>query len=152
MNLKSFFRLRGGFTLIEVMIVVAIIGILATIAYPSYVEYVKRGHRSEAQTALLQAAQFMQRFYAANNNYKSNLKGDSVKLEFATITTRAYDVGLKETDNALGPTKFLLQATPKANGPMAGDRCGTFTLDHLGVRNNVGKPAGSTAQAADCWK
>ena len=48
---------QRGFTLIEVMIVVAIVGILSAIAYPSYQEYVRRGHRAEARAGLLQAAQ-----------------------------------------------------------------------------------------------
>ena len=58
-----------GFTLIELLVVIAIVGILAAIAYPSYQEHVHRSHRADAQRALLEASQYMQRFYAANMAY-----------------------------------------------------------------------------------
>ena len=70
-------RASAGFTLIELMITVAIVGILGAIAYPSYVAYVKRGKRAEARTILLDDAQFMQRFYSANNRYDKQLDGST---------------------------------------------------------------------------
>ena len=59
-------RKHQGFTLIELMIVVAVIGILASIAYPSYREYVAKSRRAEAKTVLLSAQQWMERFYTEN--------------------------------------------------------------------------------------
>lgn len=58
-----------GFTLVELMIVVAIVGILTAIAYPSYSEYVLRGRRAEARTALLDLMQQQERYFTQNNSY-----------------------------------------------------------------------------------
>jgi type IV pilus assembly protein PilE len=142
-----------GFTLIEVMVVVAIIGILAALAYPSYAEYVKRGRRAKAQTALLEAAQYMQRFYAANNRYDQDLSNttltaDTVKSKALTNTQElAYDLSLTAT-----ATGFTLTASPTTGGLMAGDKCGSFTLDQTGMKNVTSLPTGSTVTPKDCWK
>ncbi len=74
--------LRGlhGFTLIELMITVAIIGILSAIAYPSYSEYVKRTHRAEAQEILLENAQVLERNFTAVNRYDDNGSGAAPAL------------------------------------------------------------------------
>lgn len=64
---------QQGFTLIEVMITVAIIGIVSAIAYPSYTEYIRRGHRADARAGLLQAAQWMERAATATGSYPTAL-------------------------------------------------------------------------------
>ena len=140
-------RASRGFTLVEVVVVVAIVGILAAIAIPSYNEYVRRSQRAEARTVLLEAAQFMQRFYSANDRYDAARSGAAVTLPAglqrvpATGAAR-YTISL----NAVSTTAFTLQAAP--GGSMAGDKCGTFTLSSVGRKDVVG----ATVSAADCWR
>lgn len=68
----------AGFTLVELMIVVAVVGVLTAIALPSYTSYVARARRADARAQLLQVAQFMQRFYAANDRFDQDRAGTSV--------------------------------------------------------------------------
>jgi type IV pilus assembly protein PilE len=136
-----------GFTLVEVIVVVAIIGILAAIAVPSYNEYVRRSQRAEARTVLLEAAQFMQRFYSAHDRYDQTRDGTDIALPAALQKAPAsgsarYAISL----SAVSTTAYTLQAAP--TGSMTGDKCGTFTLTSVG-RKDVN---GATASAAECWR
>lgn len=133
---------RQGFTLMELMITVAIIGILAAIAYPSYTEYVRRGQRAEARTVLLEATQFMQRFYASNDRY------DTATLPAALQRSPANGTQLYAIGIAAGATRtaYTLQAVPQNS--MSADKCGTFTITSVGQRGVTG----GTASVADCWK
>lgn len=137
---------NAGFTLMEVMVVVAIIGILAAVAYPSYSGYVARARRADAQATLLQAAQFMQRFYAANSTFASAPLADTplVVSPRAQEGPAAYNITL-QTATA---TAFELRATP--TGRSANDPCGTFILDHTGLKTITGASDGK--QATDCWR
>ncbi|MEQ1667983.1 MAG: type IV pilin protein [Sulfuriferula sp.] len=133
-----------GFTLIEVMIVVAIVGILAAIAFPSYTAYVARGHRAEAKQGLLELAQFMERTYTENNSYTPG--GAVPALPFVTMPkagTAVYNMALDA--GATSATTYKLTAT--ATGVMAGDECGDFSIDNTGAQT----VANATASAADCW-
>jgi type IV pilus assembly protein PilE len=131
-----------GFTLIELMVVVAIIGILASVAYPSYTEHVRRSRRAQAQSALVEAAQFMQRYYSANNTYASStLPTALARVPREASATQTYAI----TVSAATVAGFTVQAAPSANGPMNGDRCGTLTLDQTGFK-------GAGATVSECWK
>ncbi|MGV8891267.1 MAG: type IV pilin protein [Pseudomonas sp.] len=127
-------RSNRGFTLIEIMIVIAIIGIVITIGYPSLTEYVKKGRRTEVAGLLSEQAQILERFYSKNNVY-TNVAGLSAGNDFYTIT------------QALTDQTFLLTAVRKAGSAMATDKCGDFTITNTGVRSMVN----ATAATKDCW-
>ena len=130
---------QRGFTLIEVMSVVAIVGILSAIAYPSYQEYVRRGHRAEARAGLLQAAQWMERAATATGTYP---KTAQFPASLKTVPNDRYDISV----NSNGST-FTLTAAPK--GAQASDKCGNYTLTNTGLRGANGATSG--AIVTDCW-
>ena len=137
----------NGSTLVEVLIVLAIVGILAALAYPSYVEPVRRGHRAEARTALLEAAQYMQRFYAANDRYDEDRTGGDIELPdaFAKVPTGDAPRYLIKLDS-VSRTAFTLKADPESASAKE-DSCGSLTLTNTGVRGV------STAKTvAECWR
>ncbi len=131
-----------GFTLIELMITVAIVAILAAVAYPSYTSYVIRSNRSAAQGFLLQVSNLQQRYLLDKRSY-----GDTTTLNLAGITpatvSKNYDV--TATVQAGPPPGFKIIATPKVGGPQASDTaCGTLTIDQAGKKEVSG--GGSS-----CW-
>lgn len=128
-----------GFTLIEIMIAVAIIGILSAIAYPSYLEYVREGNRAEAKAALLEGAQALERYYSVNGTY---LAAGVLAAVYPSSLPQKYNIApaAAATDDS-----YTLQAS--RTGSMAGDPCGDLQLSQTGVRslNNA------TRTVAECW-
>lgn len=133
-------RKNQGFTLIELMIAVAVVGILGAIAIPSYSEYVRRGHRAEARAGLLQAAQWLERASTATGTYPLTAAFPSA---LASVPSNRYGISLNSTD---GRT-FTLTATPK--GAQTGDKCGNYTLTQSGLRGANGATTGTIV--SDCW-
>lgn len=130
---KPNYKKHNGFSLIELMIVVAIIGILAAIAYPSYTEQVRQTRRANAQADMQELASYMERFYSENFTYAG--AGANQPFAQSPQTGQAYyNLNLIN----LSATAFDVQAIPQ--GSQAVDTCGTMLLDETGV----GTPAG-------CW-
>ncbi len=142
---------KRGFTLIEVMIVVAVIGILAAIGLPSYREYVARGHRADARTGLLQAQQWLERASTARGTYPTTAGGATTlpaTLTWAADASKRYTIGFR-TGSTNNNSQFTLIATRKPGGAQATDRCGDFTLTHTGTRGSDNLGTGATSE--DCW-
>jgi type IV pilus assembly protein PilE len=129
-----------GFTLIELMIVVAIVAILAAIAVPNYSEYVRRGRRAELQTIILEAAQFLERRYTSTGTYVGALP---TGLQQSPPTGTAY-----YTIAAVNPTTTSYTLTGTATGGMAGDKCGDFVIASTGAKSVVG----ATVGVDECWR
>jgi type IV pilus assembly protein PilE len=139
---------QNGFTLIELMVTVAIVGILAGIAYPGYQDSVMKSRRADAKGALLGLANAMERHFTETNSYLGAGTTDAntgSPTIFSTISpvdggTAYYNL----TINAATASSYTLNATP--TGAQANDKCGTLSLTQTGARGI------STALAVtDCW-
>ncbi len=129
----------SGFTLIELMIVIAIVALLATLAYPGYQEQVAKGRRVAAKNLLMTVASAQERFYSSNFRYTA----DMLELGFASASPTDeegyYSVGSAVSADA---QTFTLTAT----AAVADSNCGNFGLTSGGARTVTG------SKGADyCW-
>ena len=132
---------QKGFSLIELMIVVAIVAILASIAYPSYQQYVLKSWRNTAAGCLLDLAQSMERRYTSNMSYVG------AALPVASCTTENGIAARYTFSFPADPTAqaFTLRAVP--SGAQSSDaQCGTLSINQAGVRSETG-----TGSVQECW-
>lgn len=135
---------QRGFTLIELMITVAVIGILAAIALPNYTQYVQRGWRADARVAALENAQFMARVYSQNLTYMPlNALGVATAPTLPRTTTEGgkYTIALPAAN--LTATTYSLTTTPSG---WTDSKCGTLSIDQNGTKSQT------IGTQADCWQ
>ncbi|MGS2717976.1 type IV pilin protein [Eionea flava] len=126
-----------GFSLIELLVAIAIVGILGSIAYPSYLNQINSSNRAEAMAALVILAASQERFFTANNRYASSITLDPPPVNTGLGLTGLSETGLYNitvTNNA-PITTFTLTATPVG---WVDNQCGNFILTNTGVRQVSG--------------
>lgn len=133
-------RAQRGFTLMELMVAVAIVSIVMAIAYPSYKEYANRANRTEGHSLLSDAAAAQERYYAQNFVYITTT-ANLTKLGIGTTSkTKKYDLEVSSVTNDGG---YTLKAKQKFND----NACGDLTLTALGDRGRSGSKS-----LDDCWR
>jgi type IV pilus assembly protein PilE len=139
---------KNGFTLIELMIAVAIVGILAAIAIPSYTAYVKRANRTDATRTLSSIAQALERCYSQNFTYSNTAPFVCAANNGPVVSPQGYYTIVVNVVPAAPPTpeSYNLTATPIAAPQTQDTACATFTVDSTGKQTAT--PAGNTKT---CW-
>lgn len=134
-----------GFTLMELLIAVAIVGILASVAYPSYLDSVTKARRSDGQAKLLEVAQRLERFYTENNTYTTDLTNLSYAAAGAVNSDEGfYSVTVAAAAGGIAGG-YILTATAQ-NAQASDAKCGNLSLSSTGVKGESG-----SGSAADCW-
>lgn len=139
----------NGFSLLEIMVVLAILGVVSAIAIPTYQKYVVRTNRTNLQATMLQVSQKLAAYKLANNDYNTTLSNNAVygSTVFPQTGTALYDLALDTTTVAGG---WTLTATPKTGRKQAGN--GAVLLNDQGWRCWTQTTVACTLSATSKWE
>lgn len=130
-----------GFSLIELMIVIVIIAIIATFAIPSYLHVLEKSRRAEAQTALMELATKMERYYTENHTYVG------ATLSNLNMPANTEDGFYALSLSNLAVNTYTLTATPQGT-QTADTKCSAFSLNQLGQKTVSGS---ASSPLTECW-
>lgn len=135
-------RALRGFTVVELLITIAIIAILAAVGYPSYTKYVARGNRSAAESFMLEVSSRQERYLVDARQYAADLA--TLGMTVPTSVSNSYTVTIIDVTSA--PPSYTVQAAPKSGQATNDAGCGTLTITAAGAKGATG-----SAGAATCW-
>ena len=146
---------QAGFTLIEILVAVAIVGILAAIAIPSYQQNILKSQRVDAMNALLNLAAQEERYYTTNNTYTNVVANLGYSPASTSLTNSFYIPHATNADylvavTAASGTSYTLSAVPQNN--QVKDACYTYVLTQGGVQSNQNSSGTTITSPSDCWR
>src|ERR1035437_5045577 len=145
-----------GFSLIELMVAVAVVGILSMVAYPSYINYMIRSNRNVAKSDLMELQQNMERNYSLTNRYDQAPDGTAVTINSTSVIpfkqsprtgTANYNITFSVAPTSLA---YTLSAAPAGTLQLKDTQCATLTLTNAGVRGAAGV-TGNVTSVNNCW-
>lgn len=146
---------QNGFTLIELMIVIAIIGIIAGIGYPAYTQKMIEVKRSEALVALQKIAQMQEEYFSRNSSYADELITLGYNKNKIESETGIYKVSIEDTEpsncdgnNSNPCLGYTLVAKPESKAQKKDEDCASIRLDHLGRKTAKNK---KNKDSKECW-
>ena len=141
---------QNGFTLIELMVTMAIVAIIAAVAYPSFTQSAMKGRRAEAKAELNRHVQALERCYATYGLYNSTNCSSEVNSSQAFISTTSQPHGYYNITGTLAGTTYILAATAVSTGPQAKDTgCTILTMNSTGQQGSGSTTA--TSDSGGCW-
>ena len=151
---------QQGFTMTELVVVVAIIGLIAGVAYPSYLSQMEKSRRAEAKIALTSLTQVQESFYSDNNRYTTALNVGGLNcvqrglclLDGSTIYTpeKYYQLSITPETSTSIARSYKLIATVNPTGRQKNDtKCHVFSLNHKNIRTATNTSGNNTSE--DCW-